>query len=82
MKGFIYGVAVGALVGYTQGAKAGQQRYEQIRQSTRKLTSTPVGQKLADSASAAKQRTTSQAEEALTVVMNRAAGINADGEKV
>lgn len=82
MKGFIAGAAVGALVGYAQGAKAGPQRYEQIRQTTRKLTSTPIGQRLADSASAAKQRTADQAEEALTVVMNRAAGINAAGEKV
>ncbi|MEX2587478.1 MAG: hypothetical protein WD602_05725 [Actinomycetota bacterium] len=82
MKGFITGAAVGALIGYTQGAKDGRQRYAQIKQSTQRLASTPVGQKLAESASTAKTRTTGQAEEVLTVVMNRAAGINAEGEKV
>lgn len=82
MKGFLTGAALGAAIGYTQGTKAGQVRYEQIRQSTQRLTSTPAAQRLAGSINAAKNRGTNQAEGVLTSVMNRAAGVSAKGEKV
>lgn len=78
MRAFIAGAALGAAIGYTKGAKAGKQRYQQIRQQTERLASTPIGQRVF----AVKNRGADEAEGVMTKVMNRAAGINRKGEKV
>jgi hypothetical protein len=43
--GFKRGVLVGMGIGYVLGAKAGRQRYEQIRQSWSQLTGSPTVQR-------------------------------------
>jgi len=43
--GFKRGMLVGIGVGYVLGAKAGRQRYEQIRQSWNQLTGSPTVQR-------------------------------------
>jgi hypothetical protein len=72
MGSFRRGVMIGFAVGYTKGAKAGRQRYEQIKAKLDKLTSTPQFKQVSEQATTVMSKGLSTGKEALSTAMGKA----------
>jgi hypothetical protein len=72
MGSFRRGVMIGFAVGYTKGAKAGRQRYEQIKARLDKLTSTPQFKQVSETASSLVSTGLSTGKEALSSAVGKA----------
>jgi hypothetical protein len=72
MGSFRRGVMIGFAVGYTRGAKAGRQRYEQIKAKLDKLTSTPQFKQVSEQATSVLNKGISTGKEALSSAMGKA----------
>ncbi|MFC4906596.1 YtxH domain-containing protein [Actinomadura gamaensis] len=75
--------AVGAAVGYVLGAKAGRERYEQIRRTSQRVAGTPAVQNAAgvvrERASGARERVVAAARERGGTIGRVAGGDDAGG---
>ncbi len=72
MGSFRRGVMIGFAVGYTKGAKAGRQRYEQIKAKLDKLTSTPQFKQVSEQATSVLSKGISTGKDALSTAMGKA----------
>jgi hypothetical protein len=72
MGTFRRGVLVGFAIGYTKGAKAGRERYEQIKAKLDKLTSTPAFKQVSETASSLASTGLSTGKEALSTAIGKA----------
>lgn len=86
MSGFWKGALIGGLVGYRQGVRpravdASRPRYGRAHEAAQKFTSTPAGNKVAGTIQTAGQKVSAAAEEVMTTVMTKAAGLNREGTK-
>ncbi len=72
MGSFRRGVMIGFAVGYTRGAKAGRQRYEQIKAKLDKLSSTPQFKQVSEQATSVLSKGISTGKEALSTAMGKA----------
>ncbi|HEX2259269.1 MAG TPA: hypothetical protein VHJ40_05940 [Actinomycetota bacterium] len=72
MGSFRRGVLIGFALGYTKGAKAGRQRYEQIKAKLDKLTSTPQFKQVSEQATSVLSKGISTGKDALSTAMGKA----------
>ena len=72
MGSFRRGVLIGFAVGYTKGAKAGRQRYEQIKAKLDKVTSTPQFKQVSEQATSVLSKGISTGKDALSTAMGKA----------
>ena len=72
MGSFRRGILLGFAIGYTRGAKAGRQRYEQIKTKLDKLTSTPTFKQVSEQATTIANKGLTAGKDALSSAVGKA----------
>lgn len=75
MGAFKTGAIVGFGIGYMQGAKAGRQRYEQLRLKIHKVTESPALKKAIEPMKPVVEAKLESGKELMGSMMSRAAGV-------
>jgi hypothetical protein len=81
MGGFRRGILLGLGIGYLQGAKAGRQRYDQIKESMDKLQKTPAVKQITDTAVNVANTGLSQGKEVVNKALGNAKGLFGGGNQ-